>query len=81
MKNDKLLLGYINASNEDSFDQFGFFRMGDVGYYDQQGELYFHDRLKDLIRIGDYDVYPATVEDVLDTHPEVLQVRGNRILA
>ena len=81
MKNDKLLLGYINASNEDSFDQFGFFRMGDVGYYDQQGEFYFHDRLKDLIRIGDYDVYPATVEDVLDTHPEVLQVRGNRRLA
>jgi len=73
VKNDKMLLGYINASNDNIFDSEGFFRMGDVGYFDETGVLYFCDRLKDLIRVGDYDVYPVTAEAVLDSHPDVLE--------
>jgi len=72
-KNDKMLIGYINASNDGIFDSEGYFRMGDMGYYDENGILYFCDRLKDLIRVGDFDVYPVTAEDVLDSHPDVLQ--------
>ena len=74
VKNDKMLIGYINADNDGIFDREGFFRMGDVGYFDETGILYFCDRLKDLIRVGDHDVYPVTAEDVLDSHPDVLQV-------
>jgi len=73
VKNDKMLIGYINADNNSIFDDEGFFRMGDVGYYDEAGVLYYSDRLKDLIRVGDHDVYPVTAEDVLDAHPDVLQ--------
>eukprot|EP00092_Neocalanus_flemingeri_P010211 GFUD01011002.1.p1 GENE.GFUD01011002.1~~GFUD01011002.1.p1 ORF type:complete len:579 (-),score=172.88 GFUD01011002.1:65-1801(-) len=73
VKNDKMLIGYINADNDGIFDDEGFFRMGDVGYFDEAGILYYCDRLKDLIRVGDHDVYPVTAEDVLDSHPDVLQ--------
>merc|ERR1711892_1479084 len=73
VKNDKMLIGYINANNDEIFDGEGFFRMGDAGYYDESGMLFFCDRLKDLIRVGDHDVYPVTAEDVLDSHPDVLQ--------
>ena len=63
----------INADNEGIFNSEGFYQMSDVGYF-ETGMLYFCDRLKDLIRVGDHDVYPVTAEDVLDSHPDVLQV-------
>ena len=48
-KNPTMMLRYINASMENVFDDEGFFRMGDIGYYDDTGSLHFVDRLKDLI--------------------------------
>jgi long-chain acyl-CoA synthetase len=44
---------------------------GDVGYMDEQGFVYIVDRVKDLILVGGYNVYPRHVEEVIYAHPAV----------
>ncbi|MBI5844512.1 MAG: AMP-binding protein [Deltaproteobacteria bacterium] len=44
---------------------------GDLGYMDDEGFLYIVDRAKDMYRSGGENVYPAEVEKVLASHPEV----------
>jgi acyl-CoA synthetase (AMP-forming)/AMP-acid ligase II len=48
----------------------GWFRSGDGGYL-QDGFLYIHDRIKDMIVSGGENIYPAEVENVLMSHPAV----------
>ena len=52
----------------------GWFRSGDAGYFDDDGYLYLHDRVKDMIVSGGENVYPAEVENVLMAHPGVADV-------
>jgi len=49
----------------------GWFHTGDVGYFDADGYLYIHDRLKDMIVTGGENVYPTEVENVLVKHPAI----------
>ena len=49
----------------------GWFATGDVGAFDEVGNLRIVGRRKDLIISGGYNVYPREVEDVLRTHPAV----------
>ncbi|WP_199485053.1 long-chain-fatty-acid--CoA ligase [Actinomadura craniellae] len=49
----------------------GWFRTGDAGYLDEDGYLYIHDRVKDMIISGGENIYPAEVENVLMSHPAV----------
>ncbi|KAL3474462.1 putative phenylacetyl-CoA ligase [Aspergillus californicus] len=49
----------------------GWFRTGDIGYEDNQGNLYITDRLKDMIKVKGYQVAPAELEDILFHHPAV----------
>lgn len=51
----------------------GFFRTGDVGYLDSLGYLYVTDRIKDMIIVGGMNVYPAEIEAVLATHPDIVE--------
>lgn len=44
---------------------------GDVGYMDADGFVYLVDRVKDLVLVGGYNVYPRHVEEVIYTHPAV----------
>ncbi len=52
----------------------GWFHTGDVGYFDADGYLYIHDRVKDMIVSGGENVYPAEVESLLFSHPAVADV-------
>jgi len=44
---------------------------GDVGYIDEEGYVYIVDRIKDLILVRGYNVYPRQVEDAIYEHPNV----------
>jgi len=52
----------------------GWFYTGDAGYFDEDGYLYIHDRVKDMIVSGGENVYPAEVESALFGHPAVADV-------
>ncbi len=52
----------------------GWFKTGDAGYLDDEGFVYLHDRVKDMIVSGGENVYPAEVENALMTHPDVADV-------
>ena len=49
----------------------GWLKTGDAGYLDDDGYIYLHDRVKDMIVSGGENVYPAEVENVLMAHPAV----------
>ncbi len=52
----------------------GWLRTGDAGYLDEEGYLYIHDRVKDMIVSGGENVYPAEVESAIYGHPQVADV-------
>ena len=49
----------------------GWYLTGDAGYLDEDGYLYIHDRVKDMIVSGAENIYPAEVENALHEHPAV----------
>jgi acyl-CoA synthetase (AMP-forming)/AMP-acid ligase II len=70
-----VMKGYWNreeATNEAVRD--GFFYTGDAGYFDEDGFLYIHDRVKDMIVSGGENVYPAEVENAIFGAPGVADV-------
>ena len=51
----------------------GWLRTGDVGVVDDDGFVFLVDRVKDLIIVSGFNVYPAEVEEVLIEHPAIAQ--------
>merc|ERR1740123_1096339 len=52
----------------------GYFSVGDVGYFDEDGFLYISDRKIDMVVSGGVNIYPAQVEEVLHQHPDLEDV-------
>jgi long-chain acyl-CoA synthetase len=52
-------------------DEDGWFKTGDAGYRDENGFLFLHDRVKDMVVSGGENIYPAEVENVLAKHHDV----------
>lgn len=52
----------------------GWVRTGDAGYMDEDGYLFIHDRVKDMIISGGENVYPAEVESAIYGHPAIAEV-------
>ena len=67
------MLGYwaMEQATRDTLLPDGWLRTGDIGYLDEDGYLYIHDRVKDMIISGGENIYPAEVENVLMSHPAV----------
>lgn len=49
----------------------GWLRTGDVGVLDAAGNLRITDRIKDMFIVGGFNAYPAEVEQLLGTHPDI----------
>jgi acyl-CoA synthetase (AMP-forming)/AMP-acid ligase II len=52
----------------------GWMRTGDIGYFDSDGCIFIVDRLKEFIKYKAYQVAPAELEDIIQSHPSVLDV-------
>ncbi len=68
--------GYWNLPDATArtLDAEGWLRTGDAGYLDEDGYLFIHDRVKDMIITGGENVYPAEVENAIFGHPAVADV-------
>ncbi len=65
--------GYLDAPETTAsvLTSDGWFWTGDVGVFDSDGYLYLVDRVKDLVIVSGFNVYPSEVENVLMEHPDV----------
>jgi long-chain acyl-CoA synthetase len=70
------MAGYWNMpeATAKTIDRDGWLRTGDAGYMDEDGYVYIHDRVKDMIITGGENVYPAEVESAIYGHPQVADV-------
>lgn len=70
-----MMVGYLNRPEETAavLDDEGWYHSGDAARTDEDGYLYIVDRVKDMIISGGENVYSAEVENVLYTHPGVLE--------
>ena len=64
--------GYLNRpeANETSFED-GWYFTGDLGYRDEDGDLWVVGRVDDMIISGGENIYPVEIEDLLDKHEAV----------
>lgn len=76
VKSGCMCIGYFNRPDltRAAFTEDGFFRTGDLGSYDENGLLYFHDRIKDLIKYKNMHVYPADLENIIQSHEDIVEV-------
>ncbi|XP_045457171.1 4-coumarate--CoA ligase 1-like [Melitaea cinxia] len=72
-KSPALMKGYIGETIE-YLDEEGFFKTGDIGYYDEDQYVYVVDRIKDLIKFNNYHIAPAEIESIILQHPAVREV-------
>jgi len=73
VKGPQIMQGYWNRpdADADSFTADGWLRTGDVATIDAQGYIRIVDRLKDMIAVGGFKVYPSVIEAHLHQHPAV----------
>ena len=71
----QVMNGYWNRPDDtDAAIRDDWFHTGDAGFFDDDGYLYIHDRLKDMIVSGAENVYPAEVERALESCPGIAEV-------
>ncbi len=73
VRGSNVFAGYW-PDGRDGPDAEGWLATGDIGFLDDEGDLHLVDRLKDLILVSGFNVYPQEVEAVLLAHPGVREV-------
>ncbi|KAL5552619.1 hypothetical protein UlMin_040020 [Ulmus minor] len=68
-----VMQGYYNNNEETArtIDNEGWLHTGDIGYIDDDGDVFIVDRIKELIKYKGFQVAPAELEAILLTHPSV----------
>ncbi|MDF2601038.1 MAG: long-chain fatty acid--CoA ligase, partial [Methylobacterium brachiatum] len=75
VRGPQVMRGYWNRPEETAraMTADGFFRTGDVAVMEPDGQIKIVDRMKDMILVSGFNVYPNEVEEVLAAHPGVLE--------
>jgi len=75
VKGPQVMKGYYN--DPDATTQViknGWFYTGDLGYFDQDGFLFLVNRIKDMINVSGYKVYPREIEEIISKDfPQILE--------
>jgi fatty-acyl-CoA synthase len=76
-KGPTVTAGYWNRPelNKTLLDEGGWFRTGDMVYFDTEGYYYVVDRVKDMFISGGENIYPREIERILEQHPKIAQVQ------
>ena len=76
VKGPQVMQGYLNnpVATAATLDADGWLRTGDIARIDDDGYLFIVDRLKELIKYKGFQVPPAELEALLQTHPSVADV-------
>lgn len=74
VRGPNVMLGYWHRPEEtrDAIRD-GWLRTGDIGRMDSDGYFYLEDRLKDMVIVGGFNVYPKEVEEALYQHPAIAE--------
>ena len=82
-----VLKGYYKSpeKNAEAFDEYGWFRTGDIGSVDTLGRIAYHGRIKDMLKVGGENVAAVEIESFLSQHPavalaQVVGVPDNKLL-
>ncbi|KAM0062438.1 putative AMP-dependent synthetase/ligase, AMP-binding, AMP-binding enzyme domain, ANL [Helianthus debilis subsp. tardiflorus] len=70
-----IMKGYVDDKEvlDTMVDSDGWLRTGDLCYFDNEGFLFIVDRLKELIKYKGYQVPPAELEHILQSHPDIIE--------
>lgn len=75
IKGPNVMTGYYNQpeENKNAFTSDGYFKTGDVGIMDERGHTKIIDRLKDMIIVSGFNVFPNELENTVSLCPGVLE--------
>ncbi|GGO86716.1 long-chain-fatty-acid--CoA ligase [Marinobacterium nitratireducens] len=75
IRGPQVMVGYWQREDETraAFTDDGYFMTGDIAVQQEDGYLSIVDRAKDLIIVSGFNVYPNEVEDVVVSHPDVVE--------
>lgn len=73
IRGSQIMKGYVNdpEATKRTIDNEGWLHSGDIGYIDDDDELFIVDRLKELIKYKGFQVAPAELEAMLIAHPNI----------
>jgi long-chain acyl-CoA synthetase len=76
IRGENIFAGYLHDPEATArvLSRDGWLRTGDIAVVDEDGHLYMVDRAKDLIIVSGFNVFPAEVEGVLASHPDIAEV-------
>lgn len=75
VRGPQVMQGYWQRpeATAESFDEAGWFRTGDIAVIGEDGYISIVDRLKDMVLVSGFNVYPNEVEGVIYTHPDIVE--------
>jgi long-chain acyl-CoA synthetase len=75
VKGPQVMKGYWNRpeATAEVFDEEGWFKTGDMAVIQEDGYVRIVDRKKDMIIVSGFNVYPNEIEDVIASHPAVVE--------
>jgi len=74
VRGPQVMIGYWNRPEDTAATMTdGWLKTGDVACFDEDGYLSIVDRIKDMILVSGFNVYPNEVEDVISKHPDIIE--------